>query len=118
MEKGFLDYLYTFFHDDGMPFIAETTKSGASDCKLYDLVKDLKMALNPPLYKRFLENSFYYAPPYLPQYTFSEKTQRTPIVNFTVLEWEKPTTKEKFEEFFKKYYPEKDFVEILKEIQK
>jgi hypothetical protein len=118
MEEGFLNYLYTFFHDEGMPFIADTFNAGASDSKLYDLVQDLKRALNPPLYKRLLENSFYYAPPYLPLYAFIKKPQRTPITSITVMEWEQPNTKRRFADFFRKHYPNKNVAEIPQEIEK
>lgn len=118
MEESFLDYLFTFLHDEGLPYLADTIKKGASDCKLYDLVRDMKRALNPSLYKKLIENSFYYAPPYLPLFAFTEKPKQTPLRCLTVMEWEQPQTKEAFTKFFKIYYPDNDVAETLQNIQK
>ncbi len=118
MEESFLNYLYTFFHDEGMPFIAETVKTGARDKLLSDLMQDMKKALSISLYKRLLENSFYYAPPYLPLCAFIENLQPARLKNLTVMEWEQQLTKEKFAAFFWKNYPDKNLTEILVEIQK
>ena len=61
---------------------------------------------------------FYYAPAYLPLYVFALKPQRTPLVSFTIMEWEQLSMKEKFLEFCKKHYADKDANEVIKEIQK
>ena len=117
MEGDFLDYLFTFLHDEGLPYLADTIKKGASDCKLYDLINDLKKALNSSLYKKLIENSFYLAPPYLPLYKYSEKPKSTPFTILSVLEWENPKTKEGFMKFFKTYYPEYKIAEVLRKIE-
>ena len=118
MEESFLDYLFTFLHDEGLPYLANTLKKGASDCKLYDLVRDIKKALNPVLYKKLIENSFYFAPPYLPLYKFSEKPKGTPFTILSVMEWVQPQTKEDFTKFFKIHYPGNDVAEVLRKIEK
>jgi nitrate reductase beta subunit len=118
MEASFLDYLFTFFSDEGMPFIGESLKVGASKFHLYHLIEDFKIALSPPLYKRLLENSFYYAPPYLPLYAFTEKLKRNELKSLTVVEWERVEIKMKFADFFMKNYHEKQVEETLREIQK
>ena len=118
MEEDFLDYLFTFLHDEGLPYLADTIKKGASDCKLYDLVNDLKRSLNSSLYKKLIENSFHYAPPYLPLYAFTEKPQKTMNKILAVMDWEQPATKGRFISFFKKDYPHKDAIEVLNKIQK
>lgn len=118
MEEDFLEYLFTFLHDQGLPFLADIIKKSASDCKPYDLAQDLKKALSATLYKTLTENSFYLAPPYLPLFAFTEKPKQTPFTIFTVKEWEQLQTKEKFIEFFKKKYPNNDVVEVLNKIQK
>jgi hypothetical protein len=105
MEEGFLDYLYTFFYDEGLPYLAETTKAGASGCKLYDLVRDMKSSLNPKLYQKLWDNSFYYSPSYLPLCAFNEKPQQTLLKAFTVMDWEQPGIKDNFVEFVKKSIP-------------
>ena len=118
MEESFLDYLSTFLQDEGLPSLANTIKKGAPFNKLYDLIQDLKKALHFTLYKKFIENSFYYAPPYLPLYEFTEKPKQTPLLCISVMEWEQPQTKEKFTSFCKKHYPSHDAGEILRKIQK
>lgn len=118
MEESFLDYLFTFLSDEGMPFIAGAIKEGALNFNLYYLASDLKMALNSPLYKRLIENSFYYAPPYLPLYAFTKEIKQVELTSLTVLEWEHGDLKKRFVDFFKKHYPSKGAEEMLKEIQK
>jgi hypothetical protein len=118
MEESFLDYLFIFLHDEGMPFLADVIKKGSSDVKLYDLVLDLKRSINPALYKRLIEHSFYYSLPYFPLYEFTEKPKQTSFRSLTVMEWEQKKTQEGFKEFFKKYYPEHDLGEAIKKIKK
>jgi hypothetical protein len=118
MEDTFLDYLHTFLHDEGLPNMAETVRPGVLTSKAYELVRDMRKAFNPTLYKKLVESSLYYAPPYLLLYEFSEKPQQTALRIFTVMEWEQVGIKNKFEFFFKKNYPDNDLAEILREIQK
>jgi hypothetical protein len=118
MEPGFLDYLYTFFHDEGLPYLAETVKLGSLTCKLYDLVLDFKRCLNPKLYQKLWENSFYYSPPYLPLCAFNEKPQRTLLTAFTVMDWEQQNTKDSLTTFFIKNYPGKEVGSVISIIEK
>jgi len=117
LEESFLSYLFTFLQDEGLPSLAIAIRKGSSDTKLYELVQDLKKALNLTLYKKLIENSFFYAPPYLPLYEFTEKPKRTPLRCVTIFEWEERQTKEKFTKFFKKHYPGNDTDETLKRIE-
>lgn len=105
MEPGFLEYLYTFLHDEGLSYLAEIVNLGSLTCKLYDLVLDFKRCLNPKLYQKLWDNSFYYSPPYLVLCAFNEKPQQTLLKAFTVMDWERPGIKEQFVEYSKKYYP-------------
>jgi hypothetical protein len=118
MEEGFLDYLYTFFYDEGLPYLAETIKAGASGCKLYDLVRDMKSSLNPKLYQKLWDNSFYYSPPYLPLCAFNEKPQQTLLKAFTGMDWEQPGIQDNFVEFVKKNYPNINASDLIMEINK
>jgi hypothetical protein len=118
MKADFLNYLYIFLNDEGMPFLADTLKSGSLDSNAFYLMKDMKMSLKEPLYKRLEENSFYYAPPYLPLFAFSEKIKGSISPTLTVMEWEQSGIQEKFIEFFKKYYPGKDVEKKMQEVQK
>jgi hypothetical protein len=117
MEPGILEYLYTFLHDEGLLYLAETVNLGSLTCKLYDLVLDFKRCLNPKLYQKLWENSFYYCPPYLVLCTFNEKPQQTLLKVFTVMDWEWPGTRENFIDYFKKNYPNNSVAETLKSIE-
>lgn len=118
MEESFLNYLFTFLQDEGLPRLADILKKGASDSKLYDLAQDLKKALNPVLYQNLIENSFHLPPPYLPLFAFTVKPKQTPFTSFSVMEWQQTQTKEKFLKFCKKYYPDNDISEVVKKIEK
>jgi hypothetical protein len=118
MEPGFLEYLYTFLHDEGLPYLAETVKLGSLTCKLYDLVLDFKRCLNPKLYQKLWDNSFYYSPPYLVLCAFNEKPQQTLLKVFTVMNWEQPGVKDSFAEYVKRNYSDMNASDLLIEINK
>ena len=117
METDFLDYLFTVLHDEGLPYFADTLKKGAAESKLYDLVRDFKIAFNPTTFQKLIENSFYYAPPYLALFAFSEKPKATPFICFTVMDWEQDSTREKFIAFCKTRYPGLNADEAIRQIQ-
>lgn len=118
MEPGFQEYLYTFLHDEGLPYLAETVNLGSLTCKLYDLVLDFKRCLNPKLYQKLWDNSFYYSPPYLVLCAFNEKPQQTLLKAFTVMDWEQLGVKDSFVEFVKKSYAGINASDLLIEISK
>lgn len=118
MEPGFLEYLYTFLHDEGLPYLAETVNLGSLTCKLYDLVLDFKRCLNTKLYQKLWDNSFYYSPPYLVLCAFNEKPQQTLLKVFTVMDWEQAEAKTNFIDFLKKNYPDNHVAKTLKAIEK
>jgi hypothetical protein len=118
MEPGFLEYLYTFLHDEGLPYLAETVNLGSLTCKLYDLVLDFKRCLNSKLYQKLWDNSFYYSPPYLVLCAFNEKPQQTLLKAFTVMDWEEPGINNKFVEFVEKSYAGINASDLIIEINK
>jgi hypothetical protein len=105
MEPDFLFYLHTFFHDEGMPELADVIRAGGQTCMLAEMVKDMKRALKPDLYGRLVEHSFYYAPPYLALYDFAQQLTKRRLVSLLMMDWENPEIKEQFSEFMAKYYP-------------
>lgn len=117
-EPGFIDYLFTFFQDKGMPALATTIKEGSKFRRLYDVVRDMKRALNQPLYDELVENSFHYAPPYLPLCGFMLQMKKWPILSLTVMEWEGAETKETFTEFVSKNYPNQNASEVTERVIK
>ncbi len=116
MEEGFTDYLFVFLQDEGLPALADTIQKGVPGFIPYDLVRDMKRALNSTLYKKLIENSFYYAPPYLPLYEFTEEINRSYPLCITVMEWEQQM-KEGFTDYFKKQYSDKNVEGTLKKIE-
>ncbi|HEY9261464.1 hypothetical protein [Chitinophaga sp.] len=117
-EDGFIDYMYVFFQDKGMPAFAVTVQYGSRFRIVYDVIRDMKRAFNKSLYDELVENSFYYAPPYLPLYGFMQQTKKWPMLSLTVMEWEDEKTTAGFIEFMKKYYPDKDSAEVVDQINK
>jgi len=117
-EPGFIEYLFVFFQDEGMPALATTVQQGSKFRILFDVVRDMKRALNPTLYKKLIENSFYFAPPYLPLYGFMQQTKKWPMLSLTVMEWENPKTKEGFREYVQKQYPLMDAGEVIEDVGK
>jgi hypothetical protein len=117
-EEGFIDYMYIFFQDKGMPDLAVTLRQGSRFRIVYNVVRDMKRAFNKPLYDELVENSFYFAPPYLPLYGFMQQTKKWPMLSLTVVEWEDVNTKARFTEYMQKYHPDKDAGEVMKEIDK
>jgi hypothetical protein len=117
-EDGFSEYLFTFFNDKGMPALATALREGGRFRILYKVVRDLKGALNRPLYDELIENSFYYAPPYLPLYGFMSQSKDWPMLTLTVMEWADEKTKADFVDYLHKYYPGKDSCEVVKLVNK
>lgn len=116
LEGRFIDYLYTFFHDQGLPALAETIQAGSKSIVAFDIVKDLRSGLNKTLYDKLEENSFYYAPPYLPIYGFMKEIKKWPMLCLTRREWELAETKEAFKAYIKSHYPETDADKIVEQI--
>jgi len=104
-ESGFLDYMYTFFWDEGMPFIGDLVKWGGKNLVAYDLMRDLNKSLNNSLYEKLVENSFYYSPLYLPLYGFMMETKKWPLLCLTAMEWDNMETVRAFKEYVELNYP-------------
>ncbi len=105
MESGFINYLYTFFWDQGMPALGDIMLHGSKNVIAFDAVRDMKSSFNKTVYDKLIENSFYYAPPYLSVYGFMKETKQWPMLILTVMEWEQPETKAAFREYASVYFP-------------
>ncbi len=116
LESGFIDYLYTFFYDEGQPALAVTIKAGSKFTVAFDIVRDLKKGLNKTLYEKLITNSFYYAPPYLPVYSFMKEVKKWPMLCLTRKEWELAETKKAFKAYVKSHYPEMDADKVIEQI--
>ncbi|UKJ07901.1 hypothetical protein [Solitalea lacus] len=116
-EEGFINYLYIFFHDEGMPALGSIIRQGSKFSTSYDLVRDLKRALNKLIYDKLIENSFYYAPPYLPLYGFMQKKKKWPLLSLTVMEWETDQTKAEFLDYLHENYTSEQADNIMQEVE-
>ena len=117
MEEEFQDYLFTFLQDEGLPSLAVTIKRGAADCKSYDIIQDLKRVFTDKIFKKLIEQSFYYAPPYLPLYAFISKPRHTPLTCFSVFDWEAPGIKDQFISSFEYNFPNHEIDLAISEIK-
>ncbi|AMP97403.1 hypothetical protein AY601_0447 [Pedobacter cryoconitis] len=113
MEKGFIDYLHTFFWDEGNPAFGDVLLQGCKNVIAFDVVRDFKRIFNKSLYEKLVTNSLYYAPPYLPLYGFMTKTKRWPMLILTVMEFNHPDTRNRFYEYASKYYSDRPADELL-----
>ncbi len=118
METGFIDYLFVFFKDKGMPALATTIKEGIKFRIAYEVVRDLKTALVPGLYKELIENSFYYAPPYLALYGYMQQTKKWPMLCLTVMEWQDNNIKTLFTHYLNENYKNLNAVSITDQVNK
>jgi hypothetical protein len=116
MEPGFMNYIQTFFEYEGMPNLGDVLANSRWEVSLYDVIRDLKMALNPDLFQRLIDHTFHYAPPYFPLHQFIETPLRPPLTVLTVMDWEIPSTKKGFSDFMERNYTRQDLSEVLGQI--
>jgi hypothetical protein len=115
-EDGFRDYLFTFFSDKGLPGLGTAIMEGSRDKILFDVVQDLRLALKPDLYSELIENSFYYAPPYLPLYGFMIQQKRWPMIFLSAMEWSDSKTKMAFKKHIEGKYPNQNANSLVDQI--
>ncbi|MBS1530563.1 MAG: hypothetical protein JSU01_09665 [Bacteroidetes bacterium] len=118
MEPGFIEYLYVFFQDEGMPDLAAAIREGLKYRGAENVVRDMKRAFQKPIYQRLVENSLWYAPPYLPLNAFTQQIKKWPMLSLSVMEWEKPETITDFDKYLTKYYPQREAKELVEEVNK
>lgn len=117
-EKGFINYLFTFFWDEGIPALGDIVKNGSTKVIAYEAVRDMKKSFNKTFYEKLVANSFYYAPPYLPIYGFMAQTKRWPMLILTVMEWKRPKTQAEFKKYATLYYPAMPMEELVIQVNK
>ena len=116
MEMGFINYLHTFFWDEGMPALGDVMLHCSKNVIAYDAVRDMKSSFNNALYDKLIEHSFYYAPPYLPVYGFMKETKQWPTLILTVMDWEQPETQGAFREYTSLYFPGMDLDKLFSQV--
>ncbi len=113
MEPAFMEYLLTFFEDEGMPFLGLALIGSQREVSLYDVMLDFKRSLKPDLYQRLIDHTFLFAPPYFPLHHFINIPLRQSLQIFTVMDWENPSNRQGFSDFVGKFYPDKDLSHTL-----
>ncbi|UBM60064.1 hypothetical protein LAG90_09310 [Marinilongibacter aquaticus] len=98
-EEGFVDYLYTFFQDKGMPALARALKEGCGHCIAHEVVGDMGLALGKGVYRELLANAIHYGCPYMPLYGFMRELKAWPMLSLSVMEWEMGPTRAAFTEY-------------------
>ena len=116
LESGFINYLHTFFWDEGMPALGDIMLYGSKNMIAFDAVRDMKSSFNKAFYDKMIENSFYSAPPYLPVYGFMKETKQWPMLILTVMEWEQPETQAAFREYASVYFPGMDPDKLINQL--
>lgn len=118
MEDDFIDYLFIFFNDKGMPALATSIQQGSKFRIVFDVVQDMKKSLLKILFDELIENSFFYAPPYLPLFGFMHQSKKWPILSLTVMEWQDEKIKESFIEYVLNNFKNQDAGNVIKRIEK
>jgi hypothetical protein len=116
LECGFINYLHTFFWDEGMPALGDIMLHGSKNVIAFDAVRDMKSSFNKALYDKLIEHSFYHAPPYLPVYGFMKESKQWPMLILTVMEWERPETQAAFREYASLYFPGMDPDKLISQV--
>lgn len=118
LEPLFFKYMYTFFWDDGYPGLGDLSFYGSRDVVAYDAVRSMRRAFKPELYKKFKDNSLYYAPPYLPLYEYMDEIKHWPLKILTVMDLQLEGSVEALKKHLLRQYSEKDTIEIMDQVSK
>jgi hypothetical protein len=118
MEASFLNYLWTFFQDEGMPYLADALGNGQLEVAIFDVIRDLRIGLKSDLYRRLIDHSMSYALPYYPLHQFAEQWVGQSLTALTMMDWEDTATKKGFSDFVKIYYPNQDVAGLYSQIDK
>lgn len=108
MEEGFIDYLVTFFQDEGLPAISGMVNDTRSSYRVEILLEDLKSLTKPSIYTKLLENAVSYAPPYIPLNAFARSLKLNLISFFPVYLWDNPKKIKEFTDFLEQKFPQYD----------
>jgi len=115
-EFDFITYLYLFFDDKKMPYMAELIKWGTRQLVTYDLIMDFKKVLKKTLYNELIEQAFEKAPPYLQLYSFMMSTKKWPMLCLTAMEWDNMETIRSFKEYVELHYPNLKSTELIRQV--
>ena len=100
-----------------MSWLAISLREGSKYISPFNIVYDMKIALNKKMYDKLIENSFYYAPPYYPLYGFAKKLHTNSPVTLTIYEWFQAGMKERFLDYLNNNYPDQNVIDLLKNVE-
>ncbi|MES2454434.1 MAG: hypothetical protein V4594_02785 [Bacteroidota bacterium] len=115
-QGGFIQYMHTFFWDEGSPALGDVVLYGCKDVIAFDVLRSFERSFKPELYKKLVGNALYYAPPYIPVYGFMQELHRWPTKMLSVMEMNNQETILKFSEYLLKRYSDEDAATILKQV--
>jgi hypothetical protein len=115
-EFSFITYLYLFFDDKKMPYMADLIKWGMLYVVTYDLLMDFKKMLKKSLYHELIEQAFQKAPPYIQLYSFMMHTKKWPMLCLTAMEWDNMETVRAFKEYVEEHYPDMKSPELVRQV--
>lgn len=109
VEEDFQRYMSTFFEDEGLPVFASMITQGSKHTTSENILDDLKSVLKIELFSKLIENSTFYAPPYIPLCAFVRSRSKTAIPLFSVFDWNSERVRQVFYQFITKFYPAYNF---------
>ncbi|MBX2944105.1 MAG: hypothetical protein KF860_17375 [Cyclobacteriaceae bacterium] len=118
MEGYFLEYMVTFFADEGLPSISRTLYEGGKIDTCYSILNQLRSSLKESTYNKLIENAVWYGPPYIPIYKFAKQKNPNLVPVFSVKDWRNNVKKQELTEFIKSFHPAyaetfEDYIEKL-----
>jgi len=116
MEPCFVNYIATFFSNEGLITIADVFRINTSKYCSFELINDIKRSLKPEMNKKLIDYLFTLAPPYLQLYQYlTVNPPQSYLQTFSV--WEYTLSELQIIEFLKQYYPNTDYHITLKSLQ-
>lgn len=105
-EEGFLNNMFVFFVDQKLPLLGKALAVGSKDLVPYDLLQDIKGALNSHMFDSFMGYSLNSSQLYIPVYSFMLQIKKRPMLSLSVMEWENIKVKVRFAEFVQHTFPQ------------
>jgi len=118
MEGFFLEYMATFFADEGLPSISRTLYEGGKVDTCYSILNQLRLSLKDSAYNKLIENAVWYGPPYIPMYEFAKQKNSNLVPLFSVQDWKNDEKRGELGEFIRSFYPgyTKTFEEYIEKL--
>lgn len=103
-------FIVSFFINKNMNFVGASLAEGSRNVVLYEMIEQMKSALQPALFQEFIIAAFEYGTfgiPYLLLYGFMKQIKKAPLLFLSVMDWQNPKIRMKFAEYIADQYPDK-----------